>query len=460
MTPAVRSVTPPSGPPSSAVTSPTSGHSPALRSGRARSGAGPRGRCPTARALAGDPPPGPAAPVPTPAGVAPLPQGDAPPVADSLLRCAEGPAGEYEWPARPGPARLDDPGDLIAAIPAMLGFHPERSLVLAVLCDVPGTPLSAVIDLVVRFDLWQPATGHPADDAMVAAAAARVCARPGVAGVLLVLVDDGLEDPEVSVPQYIPVLEHLERLLAPAAVPVRGAWAAHTIAAGNPWWSLTDPDRCGRIADPAASRVTLSRVLDGRPVRHSRAELTALITADTALCAEVSAELGAAKDRAKDRYAAAAGRSDPIGFLRGELVTVLWLIVSAESGAELAARELADIAVALRDRELRDCMFALAATPHAATAEQLWVRLTCALRGADRAETATLLGYFAYVRGDGPFAGIALDAALEADPQHSMATLLHTALEAGMRPERLRDLARCGRDCAAGFGVDLDAEQW
>ncbi|MEU1980287.1 DUF4192 domain-containing protein [Nocardia sp. NPDC019395] len=446
--------------PLSAGTSPAPGHPFTTGPGTVSSRTG---RCPTARALSADSPrpAGPAvAPAAAPDAAARPARADDRPFAEGLLRCAEGPGAEYDWFARPGPARLDDPGDLIAAIPALLGFRPERSLVLAVLCDVPATPRSAAIDLVVRFDLWQPATRSPADDATVAAAAARVCARPGVTGVLVVLVDDSLKDPEISVPQHIPVLGELERRLASAAVPVRAAWAAHTISAGDPWWSLTDPGQYGRIADPATSRVTLSRVLDGRPVRHSRDELTALIAADSPLCAEVSAELDAARARAKDRYAAAAGREDPIGFLRGELMTVLWLIVSAESGAELAARELAEIAVALRDRELRDCMFALAGTAHAEAAEQLWVRLTSALRGADRAETAALLGYFAYVRGDGPFAGIALDAALEADPQHSMAALLHTALEAGMRPERLRDLARCGRDCAAAFGVDLDAAQW
>ncbi|WP_280420429.1 DUF4192 domain-containing protein [Nocardia carnea] len=421
--------------------------------GRAAAGAG--GRCPTARAL------GTRAPGATTArsGVLPAQAGDKP-AGSALLRCAEGAMGEYDRLTRSGPARLDDPGDLIAAIPAMLGFRPERSLVLAVLCAAPDAPDSAVIDLVVRFDLRPPAGGRPFDDGTVAAAASRVCARPGVVGVLVVLVDEGLPDPAGPSLQPIPVLAALEHRLAAAAVPVRAVWAAHSICEGHPWWSVTDPGRRGLIADPVASRVTLNRVLDGRPIRRCRDELTALIAPDPALCAQVSAELGAAQARAKDRYAAAARREDPIGFLRGELATMLWLISNTESGADLDARELADIAVALRDRELRDCMFALAATMHAEAAEQVWSRLARALEGADRAETAMLLGYFAYVRGDGPFAGIALDAALDADPHHSMATLLHTALEAGMRPERLRDLARCGRDCAATLGVDMDATQW
>lgn len=377
------------------------------------------------------------------------------PGAAGRVRCSDRAEGDYDPARRAGPARLDDPGDLLAAIPAMLGFRPERSLVLAVLCAVPAAAESAIIDLVVRFDLRHPETGAPSDTATVAAAASRVCARPGVVGVLAVLVDDGLAEREPAVRQRVPVLEELERQLAGRAVPVRGAWGARSIAAGQRWWSLSGPARHGRISDPAASTVTLDRVLDGRPIRHDRAELTSLIASDTALQEQVSSELAGARGRAKDRYAAAARRDDPAGYLRGELVTVLWLIANAESGAAPEARELADIAVALRDREIRDSMFALADTVHADAAEGLWGRLTRALNGADRAEAATLLGYFAYVRGDGPFAGIALDVALDADAHHPMAALLHTALEAGMRPERLRDLAQCGRDAAAALGVDL-----
>ncbi len=374
------------------------------------------------------------------------------------IRCADRSGDGYGRPLS-GPARLDEPGDLIAAIPAMLGFQPERSLVLAVLCAAPGAANSALIDLVVRFDLRHPATEPPGAGTTVAAAAARVCARPGVVGVLAVLVDDELPEPGTAVAHRVPVLQELERRLASHAVPIRGVWAVRAIVAGQPWWSLTVPARRGRIADPVASTVTLGRVLDGRPIHSSREELTALIAVEDALRDRVAEELDEARTRAKDRYAAAARRDDPAGFLRGELMTVLWLITNTESGAELSPRELADIAVALRDRAVRDAMFALAETGHAEASESLWGRLTRALDGADRAETAMLLGYFAYVRGDGPLAGIALDAALEADPRHSMANLLHTALEAGMRPRRLRDLARCGRETAADLGIDLDAER-
>jgi hypothetical protein len=105
------------------------------------------------------------------------------------------------WPTHPGPARLDNPGEFIAALPAMLGFLPERSCAVAVLCAVDGGPGRAVVDLVVRFDLYDPETGHAADAATIAAAAARICARPEVVGVLAVVIDEAARMPE-SVPPY------------------------------------------------------------------------------------------------------------------------------------------------------------------------------------------------------------------------------------------------------------------
>ncbi|MCP2298043.1 protein of unknown function (DUF4192) [Nocardia amikacinitolerans] len=127
-----------------------------------------------------------------------------------------------------------------------------------------------------------------------------------------------------------------------------------------------------------------------------------------------------------------------------------------EGSEPVAAPEIAEVVAALRDRVVRDAMFALAASDHAAAAERLWLTLVRGLpSGRDRAEVAALLGYSAYFRGDGPFAGIALEAALEADPGNAMAILLETSLRAGMRPEQLRRLARSGYDAAAWLGVDL-----
>lgn len=354
--------------------------------------------------------------------------------------------------------RVDDPAELIAAVPAMLGFTPERSVVVLVLR--PAASGGATVDAVVRFDLDSPG-GRRVRGATLAAAVARICAHDRAAEVIAVIVDEraaepGADRPECATGRFDVLVGSLGRRLAACDIALTGVWAVRAIAAGQRWWTLAGPRRRGVLRDPAASLVTLTHVLDGRPIRGSRAELTDLVAPDPLARAEVAAHLTDAIARAGERYARAARRGDPIGYSRQALDHVLWQIANTASGAALMAPELAKIAAALRDRAVRDTMFALAVGDHAAAAEAVWVALTRALTGTDRAEAAALLGYSAYVRGDGPLAGIALEAALEADPGHPMAMLLDTSLRLGMRPEQLRRLAHSGYRTAAGLGVDLE----
>ena len=66
-----------------------------------------------------------------------------------------------------------------------------------------------------------------------------------------------------------------------------------------------------------------------------------------------------------------------------------------------------------------------------------------------------LLAFSAYARGDGPLAGVSLEAALRCDPSHRMAGMLDTALQSGMRPEQIRELAATGYQIAKRLGLRL-----
>ena len=70
-------------------------------------------------------------------------------------------------------------------------------------------------------------------------------------------------------------------------------------------------------------------------------------------------------------------------------------------------------------------------------------------------EALVLLAFSAYARGDGPLAGVSLDAALRCDATHRMAGMLDTALQSGMRPEQIRELATTGYRLADRLGVAL-----
>ena len=70
-----------------------------------------------------------------------------------------------------------------------------------------------------------------------------------------------------------------------------------------------------------------------------------------------------------------------------------------------------------------------------------------------------LLAFSAYARGDGPLAGVSLEAALRCDATHRMAGMLDTALQSGMRPEQIRELAAItGYRLAKRLGVQLPTE--
>jgi len=87
-------------------------------------------------------------------------------------------------------------------------------------------------------------------------------------------------------------------------------------------------------------------------------------------------------------------------------------------------------------------------------AERLWLTLVQELPAPERAEAAVLLGYTAYLRGDGTFAGMALENALEAKPGHLLATLLATVLNRGFPPEQLLGLALAADPAGpSGFGL-------
>ncbi|MFI6173648.1 DUF4192 domain-containing protein [Nocardia sp. NPDC051052] len=361
---------------------------------------------------------------------------------------------------------VEEPGEIISAVPAMIGFPPERSLVVLVLRSVPGRGAGAIIDAVVRFDLEQDGGRRRLRAGMVAQCILQICAHDDVAEVLAVVVDDRAVEPErrgseteewCGAGRFEVLIDALDRRLASHDIDLAGAWAVTAIEPEQNWWSLVGPDRRGALPDPATSAVTLSNVLDGRQIRGSRAELTALVAVDVEVRDQVAAVLDSALSVARDRYARAVRRGDPSDYSRQALDYVLWQIANTESGVQLMVPELAELAAALRDRAVRDAMFALAVGDHAVAAEGLWAALTRALTGRDRAEAAALLGYSAYVRGDGPLAGIALEAAMDADPDHPMAALLETSLMIGMRPDKLRRLARSGYDTAADLGVDLDS---
>ncbi|MBO0852956.1 MAG: DUF4192 domain-containing protein [Nocardia sp.] len=388
----------------------------------------------------------------TPASPNPAPSGWPP---DDAEASATAPDGEKPW--RAGGLTVSEPAEFIAAVPALLGFRPRRSVVACLLLPSRTYPDSVYLGAVARHDLDVPGCGGWM---RLADHLAAICGQENAVGIVILIVDDGATAPRPGragrrAGRHHDLIRVLDGTLGPRDVAIADVWAVPDIEAGAPWWSVLDSRSRGDQLDPSASPVAVAQVLDGRAIRESRSELTDAVAADAHLCARVEAVLGDAAEVARRRFERAVRTGEPRTYSRAALKMVLEQIGTVAAGDTLEAREIADLAVAVRDTAVRDALFAVALGEHAAAAETLWSRACRGLTGADRAELATLFGYSAYTRGDGPLAGVAFDAALAADPGHRIAHLLDAALRTGMRPDDVRKLAGSGRDTAAGLGVDI-----
>ncbi|MCX5042586.1 DUF4192 domain-containing protein [Aldersonia sp. NBC_00410] len=378
-------------------------------------------------------------------------------------------AGPYDSTAawRP-PLRISDPGDLLAAIPAMLGFRPEHSMVLLCLGGGSGSALGAVL----RHDLVaDPGAPKSVAREMVAVFEqfAIVSAREGAASVIAVFVDENTAcavcerctGPHEGAshcaalrhtPLHAALVARLDEALRARGCSLIGAHVTPAIATGHPWWSLLDDPRRGLVPDPDTSPVTTAHVFEGRQIRASRSDLADLLAGDHTDRRDVAGALPEVRAASGQRSGPRSGRGASV---RKKLEFVLFEIESLASGEEPSAREFAALALALEYRRVRDAVMGLAVGDSGAAAEALWLAMTRVLPHPERADAATLLGFSAYVRGDGPLAGIAFEAALAADPEHRLAWLLDSALQGGIRPDAMRELALGGYEQAAELGVVL-----
>lgn len=336
--------------------------------------------------------------------------------------------------------RLSEPGELVAALPALLGFPPLRSLVLICL----EGPRASSLGLVARMDL-PPADERAAVDAVVDHVA-ELCARRATGAAVLVVVEDRCRRGAEAGPgqPHRPLVRSLRTAMEEVGTELVGAHHVGRVEPGA-WWSSYGEPRHGVLPDPRCSAVAAAHVVAGRVLRASRAELVDTLT-PTPVRSLAAALVAAQRDRRRV--------SEP-ELLRGVLNVVTRVSPGEPMG--LVVAEVAALGAALGVLAVRDACFGLAGTDHADDAEALWTALTRMLPAPERSEAATLLAHSAYARGEGPLAGVALEVALESNPEHRMAGLLHTCLQAGLEPAAVGELVRTAHHLANGMGVTLPA---
>ncbi len=337
--------------------------------------------------------------------------------------------------------RFTRPGALIGALPAVLGFVPEKSLVLVSLEE-------GRMGAVMRVDLSDALSdgiGHLAE----------IAASSGADRVVAVIVDDDGALCPMCNDDHRRWCELLRQALADNGVELYAAHVVDRVAEGGKWHCVDDCGARGAVDDPGSSPLAAAAVLEGRRLYSRRADLQAVVApTDPSRTAALADAIRAQAIRRESAW-----QKDPDGCGRHDVEAAMAAAARVCAGEELGDDELAALACALTDVAVRDTLYALAVGVDAGLAETLWAVLARSLPEPWRAEALVLLAFSAYARGDGPLAGISLDAALRSVPEHRMAGMLDTALQSGMRPERIRELAVTGYRLARKLGVRLPPRQ-
>lgn len=321
---------------------------------------------------------------------------------------------------------LNRPGALIAALPAVLGFVPQKSLVLVTLDR-------GELGCVMRVDLSPELTDSVSHLAEVAAAA-----RPDAA--IAVVVDEEGAGCRLCNEEYLALSEELAACLGNHAIELVDFHVVDAVGPHGRWHSAGGG--WGTVDDPAASPLAMAAVLDGRRLYARREDLQNVIATTDATASEALAETIRGLDDTE---------ADP----RRDISEALSAGQQAAAGQALSDAQTARLARALTDPQVRDVFYALAVGDGASEAEALWAVLARTLPDPWRVEALVLLAFSAYARGDGPLAGVSLEAALRCDAAHRMAGMLDTALQSGLRPEQIRELAATGYRLAKRLGIAL-----
>ncbi|HEX5403614.1 MAG TPA: DUF4192 domain-containing protein [Pseudonocardiaceae bacterium] len=318
---------------------------------------------------------------------------------------------------------LEHPGDLIASIPALLGFHPLDSLVVFGLRGPRATDLT----LVLRSDLPPPSRARELAHTLLLP-----LAQQGAVGIALVVVGGQGRCPDDDLP-HRELLARCEIAFVDNGIPVvHQLWTPGTVA-GHRWRCYDESDCSGVLPDPGGTDLASHAAETGLPVYASRESIVATLTPEPL---DVLARRSASLDRFADAAEPVVDAPDPPQAKLDAVRSAIEAAVTAEP--ELSDDDVIQLADALADHRIRDVCLDFDRLPDIGAAERLWTALARATPAPERAEPACLLAYSAYVRGDGVLAGIALAEAEEADPGHRLSGLLRGALSIGLSPSKLR----------------------
>jgi Domain of unknown function (DUF4192) len=307
---------------------------------------------------------------------------------------------------------VNGPADLLGAVPYLLGFHPEESLVII------GLNESKVV-VTARLDLTDIVGSRVLADTLAAIKRGHATAIVGAVFT------------ETPVPNQ-PIGAHLDEQARGVGLDVVDT----LIITRNRWRSLRCPDAqcCPPEGTPMPDGPT---VLDAAA---TYAGLTALPSRK--VLADFFTPLPGRQDLADQlthhqyEQLSAVLNAKQNGYDRSVTRALFAAQRAAQAGQMPTDAAVARYGVALQSYAVRDAVW-LAVDDSRLTGIELWVNLARRLPGPYNAAPLFLAAWSTWRVGNGALAGIAAELALESDPGYSAADLLLAALARGIDPRTL-----------------------
>lgn len=330
---------------------------------------------------------------------------------------------------------LRTPGDLLAAIPYLVGFRPDDSIVVVGVAEPPTR-----VVFTMRSDL--PETRDPVEVAGRAEYLAYVLAVQEPSCAMIAGFGPGV--------RVTPIVDAVLAELDGYGIPVREALRAED---GRYWSYLCVSGPCcpaeGTPYDPYASEVAASATLAGCAVLPNRAALAAVVApVEGAARAAMRRATAGAEERfgalvTSELTADASGRYDrPL--VRAGIAAVTAAIDRHRGGGHLSDDEVAWLAALLTHLRVRDEAWvrvdARDDREYRQAMRELWADVLRRVEPAYVPAPAGLLAYAAWRDGDGGLANVALERARLADPTYTMTGLLEKLIGTGTPPSAWRPL--------------------
>lgn len=296
------------------------------------------------------------------------------------------------------PVVVTSPDELLSALPHVLGFHPEESVVTV--------PFRAGM-LTARVDI--PRTAEERRQAIGAVSNAYAHhARPGE----MVAVICVTEDKQAAQRSSMAMATALERV--GVLVPLR-VWATEKR------WVELNSGQAGTRTRAAATRIAAEVAFAGHTApAANRQELADSLVGDRAPVAGLLAGARAAST------------------ISGTEAERTWAVERLEQfghdGLRLSDPDAARMLLSLEHKPTRDALWTDMSRANATTHVALWTDLTRRAPDEVRTPTATMLAFSSWLSGQGAKAWCALDQIPPGSPPYAMATIIATALHNATPP--------------------------